>query len=281
MAEPAKEALVWEVAPQLRAFFLRNAGKSRFVARFDEDMRIWISLRDHIECQIFLHGVQEGDRGLIRFLKRVWESGQVFFDVGANVGVQSLMAAKRVGRDGAVHCFEPVDATRQRLQLNLELNDLGHVTVIAAALSNRDGFALISIPRHANKGMATLHAPDGAGAYQRAKLMPLDKYVEESAVAQLDVIKLDVEGHEMRVVEGGANSIARFRPLIACELSRIHLVRAGSSPEAVCRFLRSLDYERWSLSEQGFLREALPLSDHENAVFLPCEMAVPQAWKER
>lgn len=269
LLETPEEETLWQQAPAWRDFFAHRWHYGSLEARFDGDLRLLADLSDHIESMIYLHEMQQGDRGLVRYLKCQWRSGQIVLDVGANVGVISLMAAKRVRPQGRVLAFEPVAPNAERLTANLALNGFTHVEVYRLALSDREGESRIWIPAHRNLGMCSLHEREEPGEFQPVKLTRLDSFLAEYPVPRLDWIKVDVEGHEMAFLRGARGVIARFRPAMAVELSRVHLARAGTSPQEIVKFYMDLNYATRGLTDTGDLTDLDLAQEHQNAVFLP------------
>ena len=266
------ESLVWKYAPDYRAFFQIHAPVDRVQVTFDDDLVLAVSLADHIESMIFFHDMQAGDRGLIRFLKRLLKPGLVFVDIGANVGFYTLIAAKRVGYAGAVHAFEPVGTIYRLLEQNVDFNKFNSISLYRLALSDVCGEASIHIPMHANKGMSTLHPDPGcASEKEQVRTETLDRVMQGCGAEHVDIVKIDVEGHESSVIAGAVDTLRRFRPIVVCELSREHLERAGSSPEGMVAQMGGLGYRRYGLDEYGRPLAYARIADHENAVFVTPE----------
>ena len=268
LQRPETESLVWQYAPAYRRFFQQHARPEQFLTVFDDDIQVWISLCDHIESQIYFQGMQEGDRGLTRLLKKLWVAGGNFVDIGANVGVLTLMAAKRLGSEGAVYAFEPVEESHRRLERNISANEFSCIQTARLALSNRCGTATIYVPEHNNKGMASLHEDCAGSRTETVTLSTLDRQIVDLGVTSIDWIKIDVEGHERFVLEGANGTIQRFHPMILLELSRGHLARAGTSPEEVVAHLNTLGYTHFAITDDGLLAPPNSISDHENACFV-------------
>lgn len=269
MSDSEKEPLVWEHAPRIRAFFHEHWKFGSFVSTFDDSIHLWVDLSDHIESQVYLHDMQEGDRGLIRLLRRQWTTGKTFLDIGANIGIYAAMAAKRVCSSGTVHAFEPVRRTFKRMEDNIKLNNFANVKTYNVAISSSTGTASIWIPKHNNLGMASLHPNSTHLDEESVTMITLDNWIKQQNIKTVDIIKIDVEGHELSVLKGGLDTITRMRPIIALELSREHLGRAGTSPEDITEFMIMCRYQAYGISEYG---EALPANqwgDHQNALFVP------------
>jgi FkbM family methyltransferase len=175
--------------------------------------------------------------------------GQVFVDVGANVGYYSLLAAQLVGPRGRVVAFEPNVRVRARLEDHVRWNRVGDiVTVVGAALADvRDGALDLFVPeRDEESGIASLHRTpllEGKGATaMRVPSQRLDDWLEGSSLPRINVMKIDVEGAEARVLEGMRRTLlSRRPPHIVCETrwdSPAHrlLLAAGYKPAMLDRF---------------------------------------------
>lgn len=156
----------------------------------------------------------------IEVLGRLIRSGDVVLDVGAYIGTHTLAFSRMVGADGLVVSFEPQPVAAQALRAALEENSLRNVVFHEAAVSP-EGVAL-------RPGCVD---QDNAGSFAlvRADMESLDAFrtvsVDSLALPRCDLIKVDVEGLEADVLESASETIARTRPLLACECN---FVEAGS-----------------------------------------------------
>jgi FkbM family methyltransferase len=248
---PVMGAWMWQRMHVLRAYFAHRFGDARFIARFDGGTRISISLADHIESQIFWQGVQEGDRGEVELLKQLLKPGDVFLDVGANVGVFTLLAAKRLS-EGRVHAFEPSPFHLEKLAANLRLNAFENIEVHPVGLSDSAGISTLFFPPSedglTNTGMASQFRHSALVAWEeQVRCVVLDEYVRDAKIKKIDVMKIDVEGAELKVLEGGKSCIAEHRPYVVMEVSREHLARAGEKVERLVHFWKALGYRLYTV----------------------------------
>src|SRR5262249_15150656 len=146
----------------------------------------------------------------------------VVFDVGANVGIFTVIAAARGAR---VVAFEPNPRTRQRLEANVARNGLdGRVTIRAEALfDGAEAQATLYDDVNANatqrnSGLASLSNKNSIGAGIEVDLTTLDAVAGELQLERLDWIKLDIQGAELGALRGAARTIARHKPRIILEL---------------------------------------------------------------
>lgn len=238
----------WRLVLKLRNRFARISPPLELETTFDENIRIVASLSDHIESQVFWQGFQEADEGVIVLLKRHLPVDGVFIDVGANIGSFTLVAARRASR-GQVHAFEPSAHHFARLTRNVELNHFKNVVLNQKGLYDQPGEAILFLPSQTgemnNSGAASLYVSQVEEARQVSEavsLVRLDDYVRNQHMQRVDIIKIDIEGAEMKALEGARETITRFRPLVFMELDLDNMGRAGCSPDKALDLWRSLNY---------------------------------------
>lgn len=159
-----------------------------------------------------------------RALASVIRPDMTFYDVGSNVGFHAMLAARLVGPSGHVICFEPFPENASQIEYNAGLNGFTHVRVRREALGNQDG-----IGRFLTSEESTWGKLDGAGAEPSRMSGELQVTVRklDSIVAELappEVIKIDVEGGEVDVLNGAEQTLRKHRPILLIEL---HGTNAG------------------------------------------------------
>ncbi len=164
------------------------------------------------------------------FIRRLLRSGDKVVDIGANYGVYSLTAAKAVGDGGHVWSFEPASETAAHLSQSIAANGFKNVTLIQAALSNREGQAQLSL-----SGQSELNTLQGSAAgSETVSLTTLDAWAAGAGWPKVDFMKLDAEGEEGNVIRGGENFLRRASPLVMFEIkhgSKLNLALQGQLTE--------------------------------------------------
>ncbi len=164
---------------------------------------------------LFVHGrAFREDEGLTRLLASEVRAGDVFVDVGANVGYYSVLAARAGAR---VHAFEAQHALARSLVSSAALNAFEErITVTHGALSDRaEGFADFFLAADPSLlGVPSLLPHDWlrGGGVERVPVTTLDAYAQRNAITRIDVIKIDVEGAESLVLRGMRDVLQRCRP---------------------------------------------------------------------
>jgi FkbM family methyltransferase len=141
-------------------------------------------------------------------------AGDVFFDIGANIGVYSLVAAKQPGGPARVFSFEASYASIASLCSNIVLNQAaGQITPMPVALSDTTGMNVFSLrdvePGAARHALGSEAPEDGPAVFQQPIMMfRLDDLIDQFRLPPPNHIKLDVDGGELAVLEGAARTLA-------------------------------------------------------------------------
>ncbi|MBC6994165.1 FkbM family methyltransferase [Neolewinella lacunae] len=177
--------------------------------------------------------------------------GDVVLDVGANVGMYTLLASKLVGPAGKVYAFEPVHATHGALNENLRLNQAGeNVKTFKIALSNANGTAQMSIPTSVGRGSSSdafnsfqLDTdPSDTGA-EVVETIKLDTFVSQHGLKRIDFIKVDIEGAELLFFQGAEEVLQQLRPrYIVFEAFEQYCIRFGYTIADIIVLLKSAGY---------------------------------------
>lgn len=177
----------------------------------------------------------------IRFLRHLAQPGMTAVDIGANHGVYSFTLAKAAGASGHIWAFEPARDSADCLAESLVLNGLTNVTLVRRALSNHEGEGTLLIEENSelNRLIETA-AATATDLIETVRLSTLDACAAEFGWQDIDFIKLDAEGAEADIIEGGRKLLSSCSPLIMFEVQHKSLLNLN----LVDRF-RSLGYESY------------------------------------
>lgn len=205
----------------------------------------------------YLLGTSEPDEQAL--LAEHLGSGDVFYDIGANVGVFSTIAARLVGTTGRVYAFEPHPESSASAERNAELNEFANVTVLTTAVSDANGKMTLSL-----SGKSANHRL-GEGSGIEVDVVALDHWIRREKARPPTLVMIDVEGAELNVLDGMQETLAQHRPLVCCE---VHWLED-----------RFLDYCREDLKRLGYVARslhggALPSKGRWHAVLYPKDRSV-------
>jgi FkbM family methyltransferase len=174
---------------------------------------LWLELNPRTG-QAYLRG--DAEPLVQKVLAERLHPGMVFYDLGANIGLFSLLAARRVGPSGRVFSFEPDPEVATRLRRNIAQNSFSNVTIFEAGVWSASGVvsfipADASSPDHGTGRFV----PAASDAGTPTRCVALDDFSEG---APPDGIKCDVEGAELEALHGAAKLLQAHRPWILCEM---------------------------------------------------------------
>lgn len=182
-----------------------------------------------------------------QFIKNYLKPGDTFVDVGANIGLFTLIASRCVGSSGKVFAFEPCAKTFQRLVENVELNRMNNVQCFQMALSDRPGKIQMHTSSDGYDAWNSI-APPPAGidfAPETVSAGTWDDFAREhNLVGRVTMMKIDVEGWEGHVLCGGMESFSRSdAPLLQVEFTDQASQSAGTTCQKLYGQLESLGYQ--------------------------------------
>lgn len=212
-------------------------------------------------------------------LQRLVRDGDCFVDVGANIGMVTLLARRLVGDRGRVFACEPNPRLAGRLHGLVQENGLTGVRVVQSALGERPGvLQLREFGGHSGWGTLAAVGPEGTEVTSVADVPVVvgDELLAEVPAAMPMVMKIDVEGFEVPVLRGLRRTLQRGA-LVVIEIGEQHQRRAGFSGAELRRAFTEhgyigyvLDYRRRGLWRGGRLRPLLEVEPHEvDALFVP------------
>jgi FkbM family methyltransferase len=164
------------------------------------------------------HGYEQNE---LRFILNILERGMTFIDIGSNIGLFAMAAAKKIGL-GKVYALEPGSWTFGVLKENIHLNGLTNVIPVRTALGDTTGQAVLQVNAKYRDLFNTIglpvHRECRVITQETVPLTTLDNFIEDQEIAKVDVMKVDVEGAELLVFRGARNLLKRRdAPLILYE----------------------------------------------------------------
>ena len=217
-----------------------------------------VELRGFLRHRSFLADVSAGrfDAYAGEVLLGELREGTTFVDVGAHLGVYTLLGARRVGATGRVIAFEADPYTAAALAANVARVAPGNVRVVAKAASDRIGAA----------GFFLSPGTYGSSLYRRPSMASLERIEIEATTVDAEVepaddlvLKVDAEGAELDVLAGAHRTLASSRrTVVHVEVNPDALAEAGRSPAELVRALRDLGFELWRIDQTA--RALLPLT---------------------
>lgn len=220
--------------------YLRATGKNK-ISITGEDIRFYISNRSELNM---IDNIQS-ERTVIDDLISNLNQDDVFFDVGANIGIYLCIVSEIVTKGEAIG-FEPHDENIRKIEANTELNGLDP-SVYKYALSDSNGTTELTIDwswgNESGAGKHALSTEQGEGSKTvEIETITGDKFIKSNNVAP-DVMKIDVEGAEMKVLRGFNSALSEgVCRMIYCEVHPEKMSNYGDSKEELFSYLEEMGF---------------------------------------
>jgi FkbM family methyltransferase len=231
------------------------------ITKLGKDLKVRIYTHDVIGKEIYANGMFEQAES--KFVTKFLKPGMVFFDVGANLGQYTLLAAQCVGTSGQVHSFEPNSRMFAELKYNVELNGFSRIcTLNNIAILNNEGTARLSVYEPGAEVYASLGTQHRGKTpiigHESVDTITLDTYIGEKGIDHVDLIKMDIEGAELFALKGAVELLSREDgPVILLELADINTIGFGYKAVETWNYLESHGYGIFSFGAHGDVREKL------------------------
>jgi FkbM family methyltransferase len=187
----------------------------------------------------------EYERPVQEAIVAIAHPGDVFYDVGANLGFFSVLVGRLVGTSGAVYAFEPVPANASMVERNARQNGLSNIKVLRIALCREDGMGELLLTHYV--GGAVLKSvgtpPLDLSGSVMVETACLDRLVDRQHIKPPNIVKIDVEGAEMDVLLGMESILRRWHPKIVLELDDETEAGCEDKVSACQSFLHNLGYQ--------------------------------------
>ena len=208
---------------------------------------ILVSLADYIGRAVYFFG--DLDPKITWLCKKLLKPGDCALDIGANIGLVSLLMAKLVGPTGRVRAFEPNPVVAHRLRAAIVRNGTTNIEVCEVALARKRGHVSLHVPQGNAGGGSSLKSFDGPQTTYRVETAPLDDFNLDwpGGVA---LIKIDVEGAEPDVFAGASRILSEVRPRAIIAETRDQ--SRDSDPTIIA--LRQHDYDYIAIRPSIFIK---------------------------
>ncbi len=224
------------------------------------------NLDDFLPWNLFIYGRYKLESNYEKFMLAKVNECLTIFDVGANIGYYSIQFARLT--KGNVFSFEPIANQYSLLSRNIEINHLKNVKAEKKAISDSNEIKRFYLSENEETGTSSVEIP--TSTYEDVQCTTLDDYTKANGIPFIDLIKIDVEGHELKVIKGmtGLLSGSNIKKIFM-EIHTASLNSAGSSPEELCSFLQSYDYLPHSIKKGEI--EDYQIGNDESLVYF-CKM---------
>lgn len=238
---------------------------------------IYLAYGDGMGLMLFFkRPYEENER---KFVYKFLKTGMTFFDIGANQGIYTLLAGKKVSKGGKVISFEPVPSQFKKLKRNLKINRINNVITEPLAVGVEIETVNMYVCLGGDEALSSLRLPTedikSKKSIIQVPVTTIDEYVKKNNISNIDFVKIDVEGGELNVLKGMTETLKTIRPIFMCEVQDKRTVQWGYSASEICKFLENRDYSWFIANSDGMLEFSESKDEHniagENLIAVPNE----------
>jgi FkbM family methyltransferase len=210
---------------------------------------------DSVLSKAILDGFEENE---LNFIHRYLKYDDVFFDIGANIGLFAITASKKI-QMGKIYAFEPSPKTHERLLENITLNKVSNLVYPQnIALSNQRTTLDFYLSLDGFDAWNSFTLAQVGSKFQRVKVKTstLDIFCFDNNISKIDLIKIDVEGWEFPVLEGARQTIEKYSPDFLIEFTEENAVASGFKCSMLFDFLQEYGYHWYEFDSDLSLTKA-------------------------
>lgn len=202
--------------------------------------------KDSVLSRIIYDGFEQEE---LSFVKNTLKKGDFFLDIGSNVGLFSLFASQAVGKEGKVIAFEPSPLIFKRLLENSQLNGCENIIAKNIGLSNNEGEMSFYVSDNGHDAWNSF-APSKDNKLKIVITVPvstLDLELSNVDKSKISLVKIDVEGWEKFVLQGGKSFFLEFNPIVMVEFTDENTFNAGYSVHEIYDNMVAYGYDWFTL----------------------------------
>ncbi len=213
----------------------------------------WLAQKSALDDELIDDGFEDAE---MAFVGRLLRPGMTVLDAGAHHGLYTLLASKRVGREGRVIAFEPSPRERRRLRRHLWVNRCKNVDVQSCALGDEHREADLFLVEGREDWCNSLRASqiDARTVTVRVEVERVDDVLEKLGVIRVDFIKVDVEGAELSFLQGAYRTLETSRPAVLAEVQDLRTRPWGYAAREIIEFLARAHYCWFALTANSNLQ---------------------------
>ncbi len=227
--------------------------KGFFEFNLEYDIKINL-YKDSILSRLIYEGFEKEETD---YITKILKEGDVFVDIGTNIGLFSLIASKIVGDEGKVLCFEPAPLTFSRLKENISLNDFKNVDIRNIGLSDSKGELTFYVSNNGHDAWNSF-APSQDNKLESSIQVPvstLDMELKDIDSTKIKLVKIDVEGWEKFVLYGGKDFLVNYSPIVMVEFTEENTFNAGYPVNEIYDIMQDFGYVWYRIINGELVKE--------------------------
>ncbi len=187
-----------------------------------------------------------------------------------------LFIAANKAQEGRVYAFEPSTDLSKKLFENVSLNKLNNINIYKIAVGNKKEQVTLHLSEENNSGTTGLRIPyNFSGKTEIVQSIKLDDWANEIDIGLINIVKIDVEGYDKKVLDGLQECIEKYNPIIFIEVVASQLSKFDNAPADIYDFFYSYGYKGYVTEKPYTLKEAQRSQEGYSIIFIPQSFQIP------
>lgn len=212
-----------------------------YIRDISENISLRLDIKSRDESYIYTNGYWE--KNVTALIRQICKTGDVVFDVGANIGYYTLITADLVGAEGRVYAFEPCPRNIHILESNVRQNHFGNISIETTALGEKPETTHMYFPDNVQFGSGGFFKDRRYLVRQEVQVTTLDDFIKQRGITRIDFLKMDIEGGEVFALRGMKEALRQ--KIITYAFIDIHntiLSHSGYKPQEIKKCLADYGY---------------------------------------
>ena len=227
--------------------------KEFFEFNLNEGLKINL-YKDSVLSRLIYDGFEKEETD---FMIKTLKGGDIFVDIGTNIGLFSLLASKIVGNEGKVICYEPAPSTFARLIENVKINNFNNIDTRNIGLSDKRDELTFYTSKNGYDAWNSF-APSQDNKLESSIQVPvttLDVELKDIDKLKIKLVKIDVEGWEKFVLFGGKDFFMNFNPIVIVEFTEENTFNAGYPVHDIYDIMQDFGYVWYRINKGELVKE--------------------------
>ena len=237
--------------------------------KIGDNILLELNISDWIQMNLFFVGAYE--MAELQFAKKTIPKEGCFIDIGANIGLYSLIIAKSVGEKGKVIAFEPFSTNYRSLLKNISLNSITNIIVEQQAISDDNKQIELYYDQFDNNLGMTSSYKSKYSHKEIVDAVSIDNYLEKHHIDNIHLIKIDIEGGELLALSGMKKTLIRYEPVLIIEVDENILASTPYKKQDILEFLAYLNYDMYYIDNNGNISTNEINKKRKNLAFIKAE----------
>lgn len=258
--------IIYRIKTTCKTWAIGQIKDKQFLYRLSNGYRIFLNIDKQVDKEVYIGSFEAIN---INFFRKLLEGNMVIFDVGANIGYYSIVAAGKLKNNGVIYAFEPASTPFNQFQLNIQINAIQNIELFQLGVADKSGEVNFNVCE--DDAYNSIGSSPMSTIKQSLKInvVSIDEFCENKNIKHIDIMKIDTEGAEYLILKGGKNIFSSSNaPILFCEYNKSTITGFDYNLQDFDGIIKSYGYTPYELSYGNLRKFDAEVSNGYNIVCL-------------